>query len=246
MYNSDNMLTDRQVQLLQAIISEYLNTTEPVGSTVIVKKYTLRCSPATVRNEMAKLLDEGYLDMRHTSSGRIPTPRAYRFFLQEVMQEEEIPVLQEVAVKQRLWPYRFEFEKMLRQAIISLAEMTNLLAFGTYDEHVVHAGAVNLLDNPEFWDIEVAKSALHLTDRYELLKKLFDKGTRSGQAVAVLIGDDLDNENLRDVAAVFTPYTVKNKSGYLGIIGPARMNYSHAIPAVKYTKRLVEELGETW
>lgn len=246
MYNSDNMLTDRQIQLLEAIISEYLQTTEPVGSTIIVKKYSLKCSAATVRNEMARLLEEGYLDMLHTSSGRIPTPRAYRFFLQEVMEEDEIPVLQEVAVKQRLWPHRFEFEKMFRQAIISLSEMANLLAFGTYDEHVVHAGAVNLLDNPEFWDIQAAKSALHLTDRYELLKKVFDRGSRSFHSVAVLIGEDLGQDNLADVAVAFTPYQVKGKSGHVGVLGPARMNYSTVIPAVKYSKKLLEDLGETW
>lgn len=246
MYNSDNMLTDRQIQLLEAIIGEYLSTTEPVGSSIIVKKYTLKCSAATVRNEMAKLLEDGYLDMKHTSSGRIPTSRAYKFFLQEVMKESEIPVLQEVAVKQRLWPHRFEFEKMFRQAVISLAEMSNLLAFGTFDEHVIHAGSVNLLDNPEFWDINVAKSTLHLVDRYELLRRIFDKGSRSSSSVAVLIGDDLDNENLNEVAVVFTPYSVKNKNGYIGIIGPARMNYSNAIPSIKYTKKLIEDLGETW
>ena len=98
------MINDRQIKLLNAIISEYINTAEPVGSVEIVKKYNFKFSPATARNEMARLLEEGFLQMIHTSSGRVPTPMAYRFFLDTLLEEDEIPVLQEVAMKQRLWP----------------------------------------------------------------------------------------------------------------------------------------------
>ena len=104
------MLTERQIELLQAIIDDYITTAEPVGSVEIVKSHNLRCSPATVRNEMAKLIDMGFLEMLHPSSGRVPTKMAYKFYIQDLMQEEELPVLQEVALKQRLWSNRFEVE----------------------------------------------------------------------------------------------------------------------------------------
>ncbi|MCA9308186.1 heat-inducible transcriptional repressor HrcA, partial [candidate division WWE3 bacterium] len=127
-------LSERQISLINAIIKEYLATSEPVGSNVIVKKYSLRCSPATVRNEMARLLEDGYLDMLHTSSGRVPTPQAYRLFLNEIMEEHDIPVLQEVAIKQRLWPSRFELSRLLRQSTIALADYSQLLAVATTDD----------------------------------------------------------------------------------------------------------------
>jgi len=240
------MLTDRQIQLLKAVITEYISSSEPVGSVEIVKKYNMDCSAATVRNEMAKLIELGFLDMLHTSSGRVPTKTAYRFYLDELMQEQELPVLQEVAMKQRLWPNRFHFEKLLREATISLADITQYLSIATIEDgFVTHAGAVNVLDNKEFWEIDVAKSALLLLDDYTLLEKIFNSRPHGGE-VKVVIEDELGMEDLSKCTVVFTPYTSGNRSGHLAILGPSRMNYEKVIPSIKYTKSLIEELGESW
>ncbi len=241
------MISQRQQDLLEAIIREYLDSSTPVGSSVVVKKYHFNCSAATVRNEMAKLLEEGLLDMMHTSSGRVPTPSAYRLFLEQVMEEEEVPVLQEVALKQRLWPVRYDFNKMLLQATNSLADLTHLLAIATtHDEFVYHAGVVNILDHPEFWDIDTAKSSLYLIEKYELLDKLFQKSAFNSRDVKYLIGDDLGHDKMSNVALVFTPYQVGKNSGYIGVLGPSRMDYEKTIPAVKFVKKLVQDLGESW
>jgi transcriptional regulator of heat shock response len=241
------MLTERQINLLNAIIREHIESSEPVGSQVLVKKYNLRYSAATVRNEMAKLLEEGFLDMLHTSSGRVPTPMAYKLFLKEMMEEEELPVLQEVALKQRLWPNRFEFEKMLRQAVIALADITKELAIATTDDgHTVHAGAVNVLDSKEFWDIEVARTALHLLDRHELLQQIFQKAQEGEGDIKCLIGEELGHEKLGSCGIIFTNYSAGKRNGYIALLGPSRMKYQKVIPAIRYTKKLIEELGESW
>lgn len=240
------MITERQAQLLTAIIKEYIENSNPVGSETIADKYKLRCSAATIRNEMAKLLEMGFLEMMHTSSGRVPTPIAYRYFLDELMQEEELPVLQEVAMKQRLWPSRFEFEKLLRQAAIALSDATKELALATtQDGHVVHSGAVNVLDYKEFWDIEVAKAALYLLDRYEILDEIFKKAPYGGE-VRCVIGNEFGIQNLEPCSIVFSPYSAANKNGYIAVLGPARMRYPSVIPAIRYTKKLIEELAENW
>ncbi len=241
------MLTERQIQLLEAIIEEYLASAEPVGSSLIVEKYNVKCSPATVRNEMAVLLDQGYLQMMHTSSGRVPTTTAYKFFLTELMEEESLDVLQEVALKQRLWGNRHEFNKMLRQATLALAELTNELALITTEDGMVsHAGTVNILDNKEFWDIEVAKTALHLLDRYELLEKILSKAVFGEDGMSYIMGDDIEYEKLKDCAFVVAKYEIGKRSGYISVFGPSRMKYQKIIPAVRYTKNLVEELGGSW
>ena len=240
------MLTERQIELLKAIISEHLNSTEPVGSEIIVQKYKIKCSAATVRNEMARLIEEGFLQMLHTSSGRVPTATAYRFFLSDLMEEEELPVLQEVAMKQRLWSSRFEFEKLLRNAAVSLADVTKEATVITVrDGYSISAGGVNLLDNPEFWDINAAKAALYLMDSHELLMQLFER-TLHGGDIRFLIGEEIGNDNLRNAGILFSPYATRNKQGLVAVLGPARMRYSNIVPAVRYTKRLIEELGESW
>ena len=239
-------LTERQIKLLEAIIREYSESCEPVGSKTVVKKYSMKVSPATIRNEMAALLEDGFLEMMHTSSGRVPTSRAFRFFIEELMEEEELPVLQEVAVKQRLWPQRFEFEKLLRNAALSLAETTKNIAIAvTEDGFVTHAGSVYILDSSEFWDIEVAKSALSLVDRFDDLMQIF-KRMDHDDGVNVAVGSELDYPNMDQSAMVFAPFKCANKSGYISVLGPSRMKYSFVVPSVRYTKNLLEELTSSW
>jgi heat-inducible transcriptional repressor len=240
------MLTERQVQLLRAIINEYLDTSEPVGSVEIVNKYNLKFSAATVRNEMAKLLEQGFLEMLHTSSGRIPTKLAYRLYLDQIMQEQEMPVLQEVAMKQRLWASRFQFEKLLREAVTALAENTKYLSIAATNEgYMTNAGAVNVLEHKEFWDIDVAKAALMLLDNYGLLERIFQSAPY-GDDVRCVIEDELGLEKLNKCAVVFAPFSAGNRSGHIAVLGPSRMTYSSIIPAVRYTKQLIEELGGSW
>ncbi len=236
-------LSDRQVKLLDAIISEYLSTSEPVGSNYLVKKYNLTISPATVRNEMAELLKLGFLEMSHSSSGRIPTSMAYKFFLQELVEEQELPVMQEVAIRQKLYANRYEFEKLLQKSVISLADLTQELSIGvTYDGFMVHAGAVHILEKKEFWEIEVTKKALSLLDDFDLLEQILKRSPEGVGEVEFLIGEDLGVSQLLNCSLVFTRYKSPKTSGFLAVLGPSRMKYQNVIPALKYVKNLMEEI----
>ena len=84
------MLTERQSRILEFVISEYVESASPVASQFIGQKYPVGASPATIRNEMAELEEQGYLNQPHTSSGRIPTDRGYRFYVESLMHEEEL------------------------------------------------------------------------------------------------------------------------------------------------------------
>lgn len=239
-------LTERQIKLLEAIIREYSESSEPVGSKTIVKKYLIKVSPATIRNDMADLLEEGFLEMMHTSSGRIPTARAFRYFIEKLMQEEEIPVLQEVAFKQRLWPQRYEFEKMLRNAVLSLSESTGHLSVAiTKDGFVTQAGVSQILNSSEFWNIDVAKAALEFLDRHDTLERLFSS-LDSGQEVTVAVGKEIGLPNMEHCALVFSPFNTGKRAGYISVFGPSRMKYPFVVPAVRYTGNLIEELVSSW
>lgn len=238
------MLSDRQIQLLAHIIQEYMESPRPVGSTYLVEKYDLSCSAATVRNEMAELIEQGFLEMLHSSSGRIPTPQAYKFFLQELLEEDEIPVLQEVAIKQQVWGARYEIHKLLQELVSALADFTKELAVAITDTgFITQAGAVHLLDDKEFWNIEVAKAALSLVDKYELLRDVLNKPAyNKEQEVYCLVGDDLPGENLKQCSITTSKYETPRGKGFIAVLGPARMNYEKIIPSVRYAKNLVEEL----
>jgi heat-inducible transcriptional repressor len=149
-------------------------------------------------------------------------------------------------MKQRLWPNRFEFDRLLRQAIVSLSENAGEMAIGTSDGgYITNSGTVNILDHKEFWDIDVARTALNILDRTELLEEIFNR-TPFGNDVKTIIGSEIGIENMENCAFVYTKYNTGNKSGFVCVFGPARLKYETVIPAVRYTKNLIEELGESW
>lgn len=85
------MLTERQLEVVLAVVYEYIVTGEPIGSRTISRKYLKGCSSATVRNEMADLEEMGYLYQPHASAGRIPAPKAYRLYVESIMQRRRTP-----------------------------------------------------------------------------------------------------------------------------------------------------------
>ena len=82
-------LSERKLKILQAIISDYVRSAEPVGSRTLSKKYDLGISPATIRNEMADLEEMGYLTHPHTSAGRVPSDKAYRLYVNALMENRD-------------------------------------------------------------------------------------------------------------------------------------------------------------
>ena len=85
------MLSDRRARILEVVVREYVDSATPVGSRTIVRKYGLKASPATIRSEMVRLEEEGYLTQPHTSAGRIPSDMGYRHYVESLMKEEELP-----------------------------------------------------------------------------------------------------------------------------------------------------------
>ena len=119
-------LTERKLKILQAIISDYVKTAEPVGSRTISKKYDLGVSPATVRNEMADLEEMGYLTHPHTSAGRVPSDMAYRLYVNALMEKKELTREEKNVISQRLKTNVHEFEKTIEHAASVLSECAEI------------------------------------------------------------------------------------------------------------------------
>lgn len=120
-------MDERKVKILQAIINDYISTAEPVGSRTIAKKYDLGISSATIRNEMADLEEMGYLEQLHTSSGRKPSDKGYRLYVDKLMQVEMLTEEEKYRIKNYILDAAlYEVDKMLKQATCLLSELTNL------------------------------------------------------------------------------------------------------------------------
>lgn len=239
----ETQLTRRQIDILKAIIEEYMESAEPVGSEGLEKKYELGVSPATIRNEMVKLTQGGYLRQPHTSAGRIPTKKAFKFYINQLMEEKQLSVAEEVALKEKVWDSRFNFDHLMHEAVKALAEHTQMLAVAAIEEgDIYHSGYANILQMPEFYDIDVTRTLLSLIERVEEVKRLFDRCIGEGP-VYVLLEDEL-GEHLESCGMVFTNFDAgQKKRGSVGVIGPNRLNYSRIVPFVRYLGHLIEELG---
>lgn len=239
-------LTERQTKILKKIIETFIAEGEPIGSEVLVENAQFAFSPATVRNEMAILTREGYIDKSHTSAGRIPTDLGFRFYISSLMEPHAVPVIQEVGLKQRLFQHRHSFERMLRETVLALAESTGYLALvSTHDDQLFHAGSANILDHPEFYDINATKAILGLLDSYDLLRDLFSK-TVEADTAKTLIGREVGVPNLEKAGVVFARFGGDKRSGVVATLGPYRMNYAVVIPKINHMAGLLTELSQNW
>lgn len=240
-------LTQRQIEILRSIIEEYIETADPVGSETIEKKHNLSASPATIRNEMVKLSEYGYLKKPHSSAGRIPTAMGLKFYVRELMKEKDLSTVEEVALKEKVWDYRERMQRFLKESTRSLAEKTGTLAIATTNDGDIYcSGYANILEMPEFYDIDVTKTLLEALDEYASFEGIFAM-VHDDDEVHILIEDELGAKLVGPYGFIFTEYTTPlNVKGRIGVLGPARLRYTTIIPTVRYFADLIETSAKGW
>lgn len=237
-------LTQRQIQILKNVVEEYISTAEPVGSDNLDRKYSLGVSPATIRNEMAALTNLGYLRQPHTSAGRTPSPKAMKFYVNQLMQEKQLSVSDEVAAKQRVGDVKNDFEHLMQEATRALAQYTKSLTVGvTEDGGIWHSGYAHILENPEFYNIDVTIQVLSLLEEERRMRDIFFAHEWSNP-VEIIFGEDMNVANMEPVGIVACRFTTPQTSGTLAIIGPTRLNYPVVIPVVRYFSSLITQSAQ--
>ena len=124
-------LDDRKLDVLRAIVEDYVTTQEPVGSKVLVERHNLRVSPATVRNDMAVLEEEGYIRQPHTSAGRVPTDRGYRLFVDKLSRIKPLSPAERRAIE-RFMIGALDLDDVVHRTVRLLAQLTRQVAVVQY------------------------------------------------------------------------------------------------------------------
>jgi heat-inducible transcriptional repressor len=324
----------RHREVLIAIIREYIDSAEPVGSRALSKRQIRDLSPATLRNVMADLEEMGYLTQPHTSAGRVPTDKAYRFYvdsfppplpprepvrsadpepvetLDRVLQAAAADLSRSTKVAGLLLAPPLQHTALARIELIPLEKARVLAVIVTdtgwvtvralspdrpvsaeeareigreltrrvrgrtvqevlqdaaaptdpldplrmrtrslldqilavlRDRTLYVAGATNILDHPEFWDISTMRQVLQLFEQKERLVELLSGLSKDG-GVQVIIGGENPVEEMQECTLVTSAYTYRDQVvGILGVIGPRRIRYPHIITAVEESARRVSE-----
>ncbi|MDD3364656.1 MAG: heat-inducible transcriptional repressor HrcA [Syntrophomonas sp.] len=335
------ILDERKRHILESVIKDYVATAEPVGSRAVVRKHALNISAATVRNEMADLEDMGYLEQPHTSAGRIPSEKGFRYYVDCMMEnenpsDEQIEVLHKIledsiqewndvvqgighflsqvtnyasfiivpsvkfsqfqslqlipiqegqalvlvvtdigiimhrkisiprSIKARdlqaigdLFNRAFRGKRLSevqrsdlqslrdelknrRQVIDKSLEALDNLLDSPHDEKVVISGALNILKEPEFKDMDKLRRILTLFEEDGPLKGVLPEQIKEG--VDIRIGQENQAEDIKEMSLVFAGYRTAGEMGKIGLIGPVRMEYWKAAGTVESVRRIIDDL----
>lgn len=237
-------LTNRQIQILKAVIEEYIETALPVGSETLDKKYNLGVSPATIRNEMVRLTSAGYLKQPHTSAGRTPSSKALKYYVSNLLKTKDLSVAEEVAVKEKVWDKRHVLDKLLKEAASVVAQRTKSLSVITTNEgDIYYAGTGYILQFPEFYNIELTRRLFLLLEEYDYWRKLFFSEVDEGD-FKVIVGEEI-GEELGPCGLVYTRFSIPGHGvGSIGVIGSNRLDYGYIIPFLQYMKGLITEISK--
>ena len=235
-------LTARQTQILKALIDEYIATAEAVGSENLDKKYNLGISPATIRNEMVALTKAGYLRQLHTSAGRLPTPTAMKFYIDQLMEEKQMSLVDEVKAKEGIGQAKGNLDNVIAEATRALAENTKNLAVAATDEGKVwRSGYAHVFMSPEFADLAICSGLFSFLEEAERIHELFFEKSNCESQIDVLFGEDLGWPELTPVGVVASHFKAGGQRGVLSVIGPIRLSYPTIIPVLRYFRNIIEE-----
>lgn len=335
-----HQLTEREEKILEAVVVEYIQTAGPVGSQAVVDEFMSSVSPATVRNEMAILEQEGFLHQPHTSAGRVPTETGFRYYIESLIKVKELTRDEKRGIESRLTNVKKDFPAVIREAcrvlsgvsryagvvlaprllltsikkiefvsigsgdilVIFIAETgfvyhkvvrvsehfeqrdlnrmssyVNGLLTGLplsrvrdrikeemrkdkvmYDnfmkkaldlsrialrevgtEEIYVNGQVQILEQPEFADVEKMKNLFRALEDKKLLLNLLDE-VMPRRGIKIFFGTDTDHTAIQGMTLVAATYGKgKDTVGSIGVLGPIRMDYSRVIPLVKFTSNLL-------
>ncbi|CAB4604596.1 unannotated protein [freshwater metagenome] len=233
------MTTDRRLEILRAIVDEYVETQEPVGSKAIADKRALGISPATIRNEMAVLEEEGFITQPHTSAGRIPTDRGYRLFVDKLSTVKPLSTAERRAIETFL-EGAHDLDEVVKRSAKLLADITKQVAVVKYPkigdssgrEMMAISGTANLARAGEDLGPTLSPILEALEEQVVLLRLLSD----AHPTVHVTIGSEQQDMNLQTTSLVSVGY---GSDASLGILGPTRMDYAGSMAAVSAVARYV-------
>ncbi len=239
-------MSDRQAKILAAIIEQYAEIAEPIGSVLLAKLFDV--SPATIRAEMAKLEEMGYITQPHTSAGRIPTDKGYRIYVNAISEthdqipEEKRGILPENrmtrAISTRISSAsRADFA--IKSAVDSLVELTHNLGLATIGEQLYLAGLGNLFAQPEFLEGEKVREVARLLDNLEP----WLREAAPNSPLNVFIGAENPIGRNSGVSLIISRFrSPYSDNSYIGVLGPTRQSYARVMSLVAETGRMLERI----
>ena len=234
-------MTKRQRLILAAIIEQHAEIAAPVGSVTLAKLFGV--SSATLRSEMAKLEEMGFIVQPHTSAGRIPTDAGYRFYVNSLNEAQaELPQLLDRsarAIEARVSTHGDRADRAIRSAVDSLVELTQNLGIATIGDELYLSGMGNLFSQPEFMQGKHAQQVARLLDNLEP----WLREARPNEPLNVYIGSENPIGKSSGATLIISKFSSPySDNSYIGVLGPTRQSYAKVMRLVRHTGAMLEEI----
>lgn len=237
------MLSNRQEQILDLLIREYIDSAEPISSQFLDEKHDFGVCPATIRIEMQKMANEGYLGQPYTSAGRVPTDKGYRFFVNRLLEEKNLDSSNKDYLNE--WEGIAEemedFFRFVRLTAKKIAQETSSLA-GAYfpkEELAIKEGWSRIFKEPEFENPGFAERFARAADGIE--EKI--SGFSKEKDLQIFIGAENILPQADDFSLIVSNISLPSgKIGFIAILGPKRMPYEKNIKLINSFKKFLENI----
>ena len=232
-------ITHRQAKILAAIVKENCETDQPVASGDLVEKYSFNVSSPTIRNEMQALEKLGFIKQPHTSAGRVPTDKGFRYFVNQLMDRVKLSLKEQDLLRHELMKLQMAHMETGRRLTKLLSEYSNQASFAIFPEEVSTMGLSNILDNPAL----PAEDAKEIAEFFDDIDKYADKMMTDYAAEAsprTFIGKELALSKKSDYSMMVSGLTLPSgKKGVIGLIGPKSMKYEKNMSLMEYISKLL-------
>lgn len=226
-------MKERTLQILAALVEDFIDTASPIASKKLLESKGFNVSSATVRNEFALLESVGLICSPHTSAGKVPTQKGFRFFVDELLdfeqKKEEKKHIQTVFQK-HLEEYKIiKTKEALFDAIRLAAQLSGNIAFATVDnDQSFFLGLSNVLRSPEFIkNPEKAAQIVEILEGREKFHTFLENLDIDDREIKTFIGDENILEEVSSCGIIVSKFETKFASGHIGILGPMRMRYGY-------------------
>lgn len=230
-------MTDRQAKILQAVVEQYAEVASPVGSSLLAKVFEV--SSATIRADMAELERLGYIHQPHTSAGRVPTDKGYRFYVNNLSDADK---KSDSTRGNRALTARVQSgglpELTIRNTVDTLVELTHNLGLATIGNELYMSGLSNLFGQPEFMHPGQVQEVARLLDNLQP----WLSETSPNKPLSVYIGSENPIGRSAGASLIISRFRSPfSDTSYIGVLGPTRQSYRDVMGLVGRAGKALEE-----
>lgn len=235
---------ERKDTVLGIVVNEYIKTINPVSSGFIAQGYLLDISPATIRNILAELEEDGYLAHPHTSAGKVPTQLGYRYYVDHLMHEIQLLSEEKEQIKAAYQKEIKNLEILLEktsQFISDFTQYTSIISVDGWEGKIFCKGTGYVVGYPELQDLNKIKDILRALEEKENILSIINRDLE--RKINIFIGHELPYSQIDNCSLAVSRYQSEHgPSGRIALLGPTCMNYGRVVSTLDYFSKLMGEV----